>query len=200
MSESEAFLERVLQRLPAAAPASFQFMHWAHGGRPTEEAFGIMPLAGVEPEKLLAAVMDLDHYVGNIEHVIASRTIADPKYSLPEATRFYQKIELPLLGTLHHELVIRRLGEHRGYSCAGWDLLPDATSALSSKDGFRSDYSHGLWLAAPGVLGYALGSAPRRDDVGFLKWKALTSGADVAAPRVIKSNMEGMARWASKRS
>ena len=50
-----------------------------------------------------------------------------------------------------------------------------------------------------GTLGYALSSAPRRDDVGFLKFKALTSGADAAASRVVKSNIEGMARWASRR-
>jgi hypothetical protein len=54
-------------------------------------------------------------------------------------------------------------------------------------------------LAAPGIVGYALGSAPKRDDVGLLKWKALTSGADAAASRVLKANLEAMARWAAKR-
>jgi hypothetical protein len=35
--------------------------------------------------------------------------------------------------------------------------------------------------------------------VGFLKWKALTSGADAAASRVLRANVEGMARWAARR-
>ena len=48
------------------------------------------------------------------------------------------------------------------------------------------------------MVGYALSSAPRRDDVGFLKWKALTTGADVAASRVIKDNIAAMARWAAR--
>lgn len=198
MSEAAAFLERVLKQLPAS-PSAFTFAHWPHAGRPTEEGFGIMPIAGLDPEKVIAAVMDVGSYVGNVEHVITSRIIPDSRYTLPDAVRFYQKIDIPMLGAIHHELVLRKLGEHKGYLCAGWDILTTETSALSSKDGFRSDYSHGLWLAAPGVLGYALGSAPRRDDVGFLKWKALTSGADVAASRVVKANLEGMARWAARR-
>lgn len=197
MSEAQAFLQRVLKRLPSSPPTAFTFTHWAHGGRPTDEGFGIMPIAGLDPEKVMAAVLDVDHYVGNVEHVVTSRSIPDSK--ITDGTRFYQKIDLPLLGALHHELVLRRLGEHAGYLCAGWDILTAETSALSTRDGFRSDYSHGLWLAAPGVLGYALGSAPRRDDVGFIKFKALTSGADVAASKVIKANIEGMARWAARR-
>ena len=72
-------------------------------------------------------------------------------------------------------------------------------SGIHPRFAFRSDYNHGAWFVAPGVVGYALGSAPKRDDVGFLKWKALTSGADVAASRVVKANIEGMARWAARR-
>nr|MBA2319997.1 hypothetical protein [Deltaproteobacteria bacterium] len=71
--------------------------------------------------------------------------------------------------------------------------------ALSPEDGFRSDYSQGAWFARPGFLGYALASAPKREDVGFLKWKALTTGADAAAGRVVKANLEAMARWAARR-
>ena len=54
-------------------------------------------------------------------------------------------------------------------------------------------------VAAPGRLGYALGSAPRRDDVGFLKFKAMTAGADAAATRVLRANIEGLGRWAARR-
>jgi hypothetical protein len=193
------FLDRVLARLPATPPREFQFFHWSHGGRPTEEGFALMPVAGVVPSKVIDAVMDVDHYVGNVEHVKICRSVRDPGFSAPNAVRFYQRIDLPLLGALHHELVLQRLGEHRGYQVAAWDILRAETDALSAKEGFRSDYSEGAWLAAPGVIGYALASCPKREDVGLLKWKALTAGADAAAQRVLRANLEGMARWAAKR-
>ena len=197
--EVQSFLERVLAHLPPSTPTSFQFYHWPHAGRATDEAVAIMPMPGLVPGKVIDAVMDVDHYVGRLDHVSACRAIADARYTLPAAVRFYQKIDLPLLGALHHELVIQRLGTHRGFEVAGWDILRAETDALSAKEGFRSDYSHGLWLAAPGVVGYALGSAPKRDDVGLFKWKALTSGADAAASRVLKANLEAVARWAAER-
>jgi hypothetical protein len=198
-SEAESFLERVLSRLPSSPPAAFHFAHWGHAGRPTEEGFALMPVPGVVPEKVIDAVMDVDHYVGNLDHVAACRAIPDPRFTPPEAVRFYQRLDLPIIGAVHHELVLRRMGTQRGYLCAAWDILAKETDALSPREGLRSDYSHGAWLAAPGVLGYALGSAPRRGDVGFLKWKALTTGADVAASRVLKMNLQAMARWAARR-
>jgi hypothetical protein len=158
-----------------------------------------MPVPGLEPDKVIDAVMDVDHYVGNLDHVAACRAIDDPRFVPPVMVRFYQRVELPIIGAVQHELVLRRLGTQKGYHCAAWDILTAETGALSTRDGFRSDYSHGAWLAAPGVLGYALGSAPRRGDVGFLKWKALTTGADVAASRVLKMNLQAMSRWAARR-
>lgn len=199
MDDVNAFLERVLQRLPASPPREYQFFRWAHAGRATEEGLGLLPVPGLDPAKVIDAVCDLDHYVGNVEHVKVCRTSRDPRFTPPEAQRFYQRIDLPMLGSIHHELVLRRLGEKKGYQVAAWDILRAETDALSTKDGYRSDYSQGAWLAAPGVIGYALASAPKRDDVGLLKWKALTSGADVAASRVLRANLEGMAKWAARR-
>ena len=49
------------------------------------------------------------------------------------------------------------------------------------------------------VVGYALASAPKKQDVGRLKFAALTKGADAAASKVLKANIEGMARWAARR-
>jgi hypothetical protein len=201
--EVHAFLTRVLKHAPASPPAKFELFHWAHGGRPTEEAFGILAIPGLDPQKAIDAVMDVDHYTGNVEHVAACRSIKDARYpatgASTDAVRFYQRVDVPLLGAIHHELVIQRLGSHQGFLVAGWDILAPETTALNAKEGYRSDYSHGVWLAAPGMLGYAFGSAPKRDDVGFLKWKALTSGADAAAGRVLRANIEGMARWSNKR-
>jgi len=197
--EHQAFVERVLQHLPSSPPSSFTFSSWSHAGRPTEEGFGLLPVPGVDPDKLIDAVMDVDHYVGNVEHVAACRSIADERFQPPEAVRFYQKVDIPMLGAVHHELVLHRLGTRGDYLVAAWDLLRDETDALSAKEAFRSDYNHGAWFAAPGLVGYALGSAPKRGDVGFLKWKALTKGADVAASRVVKANIEGMSAWAARR-
>ncbi len=197
--EHLAFVERALAKLPKGPITEFKVLSWEHAGRPTSEAVGILPIPGLDPAKAIDAVMDVGHYVGNVEHVAASRVIADARFAAPEAVRFYQRVDLPLIGSIHHELVLHRLGEKGGYQIAAWDVLRAETDALSTKDGFRSDYNHGAWFAAPGVLGYALGSAPKRDDVGFLKWKALTSGADAAASRVLRANIEGMARWAARR-
>ena len=197
--EHLAFVDRVMSHLPASPPSSFTFASWGHGGRPTEEGFGVMPAPGVSPEQLIEAVMDVDHYVGNVEHVAICRSVADPRFEAPDAVRFYQKVDIPVLGAVHHELVLHRMGEKAGYLVAAWHVLRAETDALSAKQGFRSDYNHGAWFAGHGVVGYALGSAPKRDDVGFLKWKALTKGADVAASRVVKSNIEGMCAWAKRR-
>lgn len=197
--EHEAFVARALAHLPASPPSSFVIQSWAHGGRPTKEAFGILPCPGLDPEKAMAAVMAIDEYVGNVEHVAVSRSIDDARFAAPDAVRFYQKVDLPMLGSIQHELVLHRLGEKQGYLVAAWGLLPAETDALDTRNGFRSDYNHGAWFAAPGVLGYALGSAPKRSDVGWMKWKALTTGADAAASKVLKANIQGMAAWAARR-
>ena len=197
--DHEAFVARVAQRLPAAAPTKFEFFNWAYQGRPTDEAFGIMPIAGAKPEAVIDAVMDVDHYVGNVEHVAACRAVSDTRYAAPDHVRFYQKVDIPLIGAVHHELVLHRFGDVSGYQVAAWELLRSETDALSKREGLRSDYNHGAWFVAPGVVGYALASCPKRDDVGFLKWAALTKGADATAARVIRSNIEGMARWSAKR-
>jgi hypothetical protein len=197
--EHEAFVQRVLTRMPATPPREFRFQSWKHAGRPTEEGFGLCPVAGAEPERLLAAIWDVDRYVGNIEHVSISRSVPDDRYGLPDAIRFYQKVDIPLLGAVQQDLVLHRMGTHQGYEVAAWSLNKPATDKLSARDGFRSDYNMGAWFCAPGVVGYALSSAPKRGDVGFLKWKALTRGADAAAGRVIKANIQGMAAWARTR-
>ncbi len=197
--EHEEFVARVLQHLPSTAPAAFTFQSWKYGDRPTEEGFGIMAIPGVEPARVLAAVMALDEYVGHVDHVTECRTVADPRFDGETAKRFYQRVDIPLLGAVQHELAIYRVGERKGYQVAAWHILRAETDALSTRNGFRSDYSTGAWLVAPGVLGYALASAPKRDDVGWLKWKALTKGADAAAGKVVKNNLECMARWAAQR-
>lgn len=195
----DEFLQRILSHMPSGSVREFTFQSWKHAGRPTEEGFGLCPVPGLDPAKAMDAIMDVDHYVGNVEHVTACRSIPDDRFKPPEAVRFYQKVNIPLLGAIQQDLVLYRMGEHRGYQVAAWSLNKRETDKLNTRDGYRGDYSVGAWFCAPGMLGYALSSAPKRDDVGFLKWKALTRGADAAAGRVVKANITGMAAWAAKR-
>ena len=56
----------------------------------------------------------------------------------------------------------------------------------------------GAWLIRPDAVAYALSSAPRRDDVGRLKFAALTKGADAGASSMVKANIEGMIAWSKR--
>jgi hypothetical protein len=198
MSDTNPFLKRVLERLPAASAkvGDYQFKSWTSPGKPTAEALGVLPVPGVDAKRFLAKVMDLDHYKGAIPHVVESRIIADARFTLPEKARFYQRVKIPIIGDVHQELVLSLIGEKNGWEIAVWEMLDPETSKLSGKDAIRGQYNDGAWLVAPGMVGYALSSAPRREDVGFIKWKALTTGADVAASKVIRDNNAAMARFA----
>ncbi len=198
MSEVSPFLKRVLERAPKGAVTDFVFKSWEMPGKPTNETVGLLPVPGIDAQKLFSRVMDLDHYKGVIPHVVESRSIVDPRFVPPEQVRFYQRIKIPLLGEVHQELVLSLVGQHGEYQLAQWSLLDRETEALSGKDAIRLQYSEGAWLVGPGVVGYALSSAPRREDVGFLKWKALTAGADVAASKVVRDNIAAMAKWAAQ--
>lgn len=190
-------LDRVFKKLPRST-SGFHFEHWPYGGRPTDEGVGLLAVPGVDPDKLIARVMDVDRYVGNVEHVVECRSVKDSRFVPPEKVRFYQRVNVPLLAEIQHELVLVNAGEMNGYKVAYWYMLDAETHSLNPKTAARSQYNMGAWLAGNGMVGYALSSAPVRDDVNFLKWKALTTGADVAAAKVVRANIEGMVRWAQK--
>jgi hypothetical protein len=192
-----AFITRVLEKVTSAGIREYTFKSWSVPGKVTSEAVGLLPVPGADAEKILGRVMDVGRYVGNVDHVVESRAIADPRYVMPKAVRFYQRVKLPLLGDVHQELVLERI-QASGFEIAVWELLAKETEALSAKVGIRSAYSDGGWLVAPGVVGYALSTCPKREDVGLLKWKALTTGAEVAASKLIRENIEGMVRWANR--
>ena len=196
MDIQSPFVQRVLAHLPKQPVADFVFTHW-DAGKPTREVLGLLPVPGVDAERFLARVMDIDHYTGKIHHVEVSRTVPDATNEAGKRLRFYQRIKIPLVGNIHHELVIERLGTLQGYEVAAWTLLPKETAALDGKSAVRSEHNDGAWLVGPGVVGYALSSVPRREDVGFIKWQALTRGADVAASTAVRDNIKGMAAWAS---
>jgi len=199
--EVQAFLERVFRKLPPAGtlPKAYKLEGWEVSGKPTEEAVGFMPAPGVDPDRLIARVMDVNHYKGNIAHVVESRAIPDPAFMPPQQVRFYQKVDVPVIATIHHELVLVDAGTINGYRVAYWYLLKDKTNALETKTANRSDFNVGAWITSKGMVAYALSSWPKRDDLNFFQWGSLTTGADMAASPVIKGNIEGMAAWALKK-
>jgi hypothetical protein len=55
------------------------------------------------------------------------------------------------------------------------------------------------WCGADPKLGGHSRKLFQSDDFWLIKFKALTKGADVVAPKVFKGNIEGMAAWARQR-
>lgn len=197
MDESRAFLDRVFQHLPALPVARFEFRNWRHGDRPTNEGFGLMPLSGFEPERVIARVMDVARYQGNIDFVQESRVIPDPACDPPRSVHFYQRVGVPVLGDIHMELVLTDYGTRDGWRVAAWSQHA-GTARLDSKKATRTEYNVGAWLVREGYVGYALSSSPMRDDVGRLKFAALTKGADAGAGKMIQANIEGMVAWSRR--
>jgi hypothetical protein len=194
---AQEFVERVFTNLPPFG-ARFSARSWHHQERPTSEGVGVLPTSQVDVDAFAARVLDLNHYVGNIDFVAECRTIDDDRFSPPASTRFYQRVKIPVLGSVHHELVLQDQGERDGWRVLAWDLLEPETDQLSSRQGSRSEYNVGAWLIRPGAVAYALSSAPRRGDVGRLKYAAMTKGADAGAGRMLQANIEGMLAWSRR--
>jgi len=193
-----AFLDRVFQHIPTGTITGYRFRSWTAENKPTEEGVGIKPIAGASPDKLFQRIMDVDHYVGNIDHISACRGVKDSRFNLPQAIRFYQKVTIPVVGDVQHELVLADGGERRGYRLVYWYILTKETNMLTKEEGYRSNYNVGAWLLKDGIVGYALSSAPKREDVGWITWKALTIGADLSASPVVEDSIDGMTAWAAK--
>lgn len=191
-----AFLDRVFRTSPSARGA-FHFDAWRHDGRPTKEGVGILPVAAVPVDKMVARIMDVGSYKGNIDYVVESRAVPGPENEPPRVVRFYQRVQIPMLAAIQMELVLTDFGERDGWRVLGWTQHA-GTDKLNPKQGARSQYNVGAWLLRPDAIGYALSSAPRKDDVGRLKFAALTKGADAGAPKVVRNNIEGMLRWARR--
>ena len=191
---SSAFLDRVFSNLPRVG-GRFEFNAWRHAGRPTSEGVGILPMSGVDVDAVAGRIMDVGHYTGNIDYVVQSRvTGGDGKSSV----QFFQKIKVPVLAEIQMHLELTDFGERDGWRVLAWDQLEAETAKLNPKQGARSAYNVGAWLIKPDAVGYALSSAPRKEDVGRLKFAALTKGADAGAAQVVKANIEGMVRWSKR--
>jgi len=195
---ASAFLDRVFANLPTARGSDLTFKAWRHAGRPTSEGVGVLAMPGVNVDKLAATIMNVGQYRGNIDYVEESRVIADPKYTQPQAVRFYQRVKVPMLAQIQMELVLTDFGERNGWRVLAWTQLDAETERLNPKQGARSDYNVGAWLIKPDAVAYALSSAPKKKDVGRLKFAALTKGADAGAAQVVKANIRGMVGWSRR--
>src|SRR5262245_47617094 len=195
--EVREFLDRVRERIPSDGTevSGYRFDHWPWPGKPTHEALGLKAIAGVDSEALIARVMDVDGYVDHIPHVTQCRSVQSDAFTRPEKVRFFQVIRVPRVAKVQHELVLVDLGTVKGYRLACWYLLKDDTEALDPEAGARSEFNIGAWLAAPGVVGYALSSWPRRADVNALQWLSLTTGANALSRSVVEGNIDAMAAW-----
>lgn len=189
---SNPFLDRVFARLRPPS-GSFTFESW-RSGRPTAEGLGVLPVP-IDVEAMVRRIMDVDHYRGNIDHVLDSRTVPDPACSPPASVHFYQRLKIPLVAEVQFQNILRDLGDRDGWRVLAWELQVAATDRLNKRDGARFDYNDGAWLLRPDAVGYALSSAPRKADVGRIKFAVMTKGADAAAPQVLKANIQGMVRW-----
>ncbi len=195
---SDAFLDRVFSHLPRVSAGRFEFASWSQAGKPTLEGVGVLGVGGIDVDRLAARIMDVDHYKGNIAHVEECRAVSDPAYQPPKAVRFYQRVNVPMLARIQHELALVDHGQRDGWRVLGWHQIDAATAGLSTKDAARSAYNDGGWLIRPDAVAYALSSAPRKEDVGRLKFAALTKGADKAASKVVRANIEGMIAWSRR--
>ena len=195
---ASAFLDRVFANLPAARGSDLQFKAWRHAGRPTSEGVGTLAVPGVDVDKLAATIMNVGQYRGNIDYVEESRTIADARFNPPQSVRFYQRVKVPMLAQIQMELVITDFGDRDGWRVVAWHQLDAETERLNARQGARSDYNVGAWLIKSDAVAYALSSAPKKSDVGRLKFAALTRGADASAAQVVKANIKGMVAWSRR--
>ena len=197
---ARAFLERVLARAPACGEGveGYQFQSWSQEGHPTREGLGLKAIPGVDVAEVVARIMDVDGYRENLAHVVDCRPLGDGKPRQPDRVRFHQVLGVPGVARIQQDLEMIDAGTIRGYRVVTWRLLEDETETLDPRDGARSASNVGAWLVAPGVLGNAISSWPRREDVNFLQWKALTGGADRMAKSVVEGNLDGMAEWSRK--
>ena len=112
-----------------AGVTGYQFRHWEREGKPTHEVLGIKAIPGVDPREVISRVMDVDQYEGHIAHVEACRSLRDQAPETLESVHFFQRINVPGVAKVQHELVLVDAGTLKGYRVAYWYLLGPETEA-----------------------------------------------------------------------
>ena len=191
----EDFLSRVNEHLPGLSRDKFSNDSWRYQDRPTSEGLGLKPGVSVDPEKVVACILDVEAYKENVKYVEeVTVTERGDNYVI-----YTQKVKLPVLGGLQFSIKLEDLGEIDGYRVVGWNQDDARTEALDKKHGgARTEYNLGAWLVKPDEVAYALSAVPLKKDVGSLKYAVMTKGADATASSVLSDNIDAMIEWANR--
>jgi hypothetical protein len=150
----------------------------------------------IDVDAMVARILDVTEYPRNVRYVDSVEVL--DRRSDSDFT-YVQKLNLPMLGGLQMALHLADIGDREGFRVVAWHQDDDATDALDKKrGGARTQYNLGAWLLKPDLVLYALSSAPRKQDVGSLKFAVMTKGAEATASEVLKSNIEGMVAWSKQ--
>jgi hypothetical protein len=172
----------------------FNHKSWQSENRPTSEGVGIVPGLEVDVDSVVAHVLDVENYPGNVKYVESTEMVdhrSDTDFT------YIQRMNLPVLGRIQVQIHLADYGERDGYRVVAWDQDDAGTGALDKKRGARTAYNLGAWLIEPDAVAYALSSAPLKSDVGTLKFFAMTKGANATAGEVLRTNIEGMVAWSA---
>ena len=193
---ADSFLDRVFEHIPDLSREKFNYTSWRFEKRPTGEGVALVPESDVDVEKIIACILNVEAYPQNVRYVESTEVLQ--RRSDTDFT-YVQKLDLPLLGGIQTAINLADYGERDGYRIVAWDQNDEATEALDKKKGgARTQYNLGAWLVKPNEVLYSLSSAPRKADVGSLKFAVMTKGADATAGEVLKSNIDGMVAWSRK--
>ena len=195
MGAAEEFLDRVFEHVPGLSRSKFDYSAWKYAGRPTQEGVGLLPGLDVDVDSMVSCILDVEHYPGNIRYVDSTEILQH--HSDTDFT-YVQRLSLPMLGGMQMAIRLADYGDRDGYRVVAWSQDDEATERLDKKRGARTDYNLGAWLIKPDEVAYALSSAPRKKDVGSLKFAVMTKGADATAGEVLKTNIQGMTAWSRR--
>jgi len=185
-----------MEHLPSLSGGGYSFASWRFERRPTKEGLGLKRGLTVDIDALVARIMDVEAYPGNVQYVESAKIT---KQVSDTAFVYLQKLKLPVLGGVQQSLHIADLGERDGYRTIAWDQDDAGTQALNPRrGGVRTQYNLGAWLIKTNEVGFALSSAPVKSDVGGIKFAVMTKGADATASVVISSNIDSMTGWARR--
>ena len=189
------FLSRVMEHLPELKRDKFNSVSWRYEGRPTGEAIGLKPGIDVDPEAVVARILDVEHYPGNVQYV--DKTIVEKQTK--KSVTYTQKMKLPAIGGVQVVLTMKDLGTLDGYRVVAWKQEDAATEALDKKDGgARTEYNLGAWLVKADEVAYALSAAPLKKDLGSIKYALMTKGSDATTGPVLSSNIDSMVAWSQR--
>lgn len=194
-----AFLDRVFARVPATLTQEYVFQAWDHGGQPTQEGFGLLRVSQpLDPEKVVARIMDVDRYKQNLKRLELCHSVPDSRFKPPQSVRMKMLVDIEPVGKIQHELAMIDGGSRQGYRVVYWYDLQPETSRLDPSVGARSAYSVGMWFVNANAIGYAVSNAPVEQDVNAVQWGLMTGGADMMAKTVAKNNIDGMVAWSRR--